>query len=264
MGFITIKARDTEEAKKVCEDIRAMIAKDPDLAGDTPIVMDIQAGELRGKSPKLPKDAAVSESALAPLVARYGDRVDSYDVDRVHKWTLQGVYLIADSECDYEGFQEAFEQNRDLFGDLKYKRGKQIPIHVYSIATDKSMVFYPELCFTKEHIPLMKKVFGEGRVYELGRRGDYLFTEQGRDIPAEVRWHGREGLRKGWLDTEDKAEAECSLIAERLQNAFSLMADDMSKVRYIKTLTSKEVSVTDAALIMIWKELHAMNARMDG
>lgn len=264
MGFITIKARDAEEAKKVCEDIRAMIAKDPDLAGNIPIVMDIQEGEWRGKSPKLPQDVAVSEFALASLVARYGSRVDSYDVDRVCKWRVDGIYLIADNERWHESFQEAFEQNRDLFGDLKYKRGKQIPVHVYSVATDKAMVFHPELCFTKEHVPLMKKIFGESRVYVTHSRAGLLFTEQGCDIPDEVRWQGIEGLQKGWFDTEDKAEAECSLLAERLQNTFSLMADDLSKVRYIKGLTSKEVSVTDAALIMIWKELHAMNTRMDG
>ena len=62
---------------------------------------------------------------------------------------------------------------------------------------------------------------------------------------------------------DERSEAENSLIAERLQNYFSLLGDDMSKVKHIKNLTSDEVSVTDAALVMIWKELHELNAKMN-
>lgn len=261
--YVKLKLRDTEEARKAHAYIRKLIARDPDLAGRMRVFIDIQEEGRADICTVLPDDVAVSDLALAPLVAKYGDCVEADDVDRVRKWTLQHVYLIADREGDLEGFQEVFEQNKDLF-EAKTQLGRVIPVSVYSVATDKAMIFKPRFTFGEEHVPLMKKLFGESRVYEVTSPAEYVFDRFGASIPNEVRDYGREGLRKGWFDTEDKAEAECSLIAERLQNSFSLLADDMSKVRYIKTLTSKEVSVTDAALIMIWKELHAMNARMDG
>ena len=260
MGFITISVKDNKEAMKVHEEIRAMIAKDPELVGDIQINMDIQTGEWS----QLPEDVAVSFVALAPLYARYGDQVDSFDIGRVRKQVLQEIYLIADWESDLEGFEEVFEQNKDLFDSEADQPGRGVPVFVYSIATDHATKFHPERSFTEKHVPLLKKLFGEGRVYEFTAPAKYVFNWQGSTVPNEVRDYGREGFRKGWFDTEDKAETECSLIAERLKNTFSLMADDLSKVNYIKTLTSSKVSVTDAALIMIWKELHAMNARMDG
>ena len=263
MGFITITVKDNEEAKKVHEEIRSMIAKDPELAGDIPITLDIQEGEWRDKYPKLPEDAAVSSAALGPLVARYGDRVDSYDIGRVRKQILQEIYLIADREADLEKFQETFEQNKDLFDSDADQPGRSIPVFVYSVATDHASKFYPEHSFTEKHVPLMKKLFGESRVYEVNARARYAFDWQGSAVPNEVRDYGREGFRKGWFDTEDKTEAECSLIAERLQRSLDLLADDMSKVSYIKNLTSDEVSVTDAALVMIWKELHELNAKLN-
>ena len=263
MGFITITVKDNEEAMKVHEEIRSMIAKDPELAGDIPITLDIQTGEQCGKYPKLPKDAAVSLDALAPLFARYGNQVDSYDLGRVLKQVLQEIYLIADREADLEKFQETFEQNKDLFDSDADQPGRSIPVFVYSVATDHASKFYPERSFTEKHVSLMKKLFGEGRVYEFTAPAKYVFNWQGSTVPNEVRDYGREGFRKGWFDTEDKTEAENSLFVERLQNYFSLLDDDMSKVRHIKNLTSDEVSVTDAALVMIWKELHELNAKMN-
>lgn len=262
--YVKLKLRDTEEARKAHAYIRKLIARDPDLAGRMRVFIDIQEEGRADICTVLPDDVAVSDLALAPLVAKYGDSVEADDVDRVRKWTLREIYLIADREGDLEGFQEVFEQNKDLFDHADDLHEKPIPVFVYSVATNKAVKFYPDRRFTEKHAPLLKKLFGEGRVYEYTSPAEYVFNWTGSTVPKEVRDYGREGFRKGWFDTEDKAEAECSLLAERLQNAFSLMADDLSKVRYIKGLTSKEVSVTDAALIMIWKELHAMNARMDG
>ena len=240
-----------------------MIAKDPELAGDIPITLDIQTGERRGKFPKLPKDAAVSPEALAPLYARYGDQVDSYDIDRVRKQVLQEIYLIADHEGGLEGFEETFEQNKDLFDNDADQPGRGVPVFVYSVATDHAAKFHPERNFTKKHVPLMRKLFGESRVYEFAAPAKYVFNWQGSTVPNEVRDYGREGFRKGWFANEDKTEAECSLIAERLQRSLDLLADDMSKVNYIRGLTSSGLSDAAAVLFLIWKELHALDGRMN-
>lgn len=262
--YIKLKLRDTEEARKAHAYIRKLIARDPDLAGRMKVFIDIQEEGRADICTVLPDDVAVSDLALAPLVAKYGDCVEADDVDRVRKWTLQHVYLIADREGDLEGFQEVFEQNKDLFDHADDLHEKPIPVFVYSVATDKAVKFYPDRRFTEKHVPLLKKLFGEGRVYEYTSPAEYVFNWTGSTVPNEVRDYGRDGLRKRWLDAGDKSEVECSLLTERLQNYFSLVNEDLSKIHYVKTLTSNEVSVTDAALIMIWKELHAMNVRMDG
>ena len=265
MGFITISVKDTEDANKVYAEIRDMISKDPDLAGNTRITVDVESGKYRGIQ-KLRSDAAVSGLALAPLVARYGDRVDSFDIDRVRKWTLREIYLIADREGDLEGFQEVFEQNKDLFDHADDLHEKPIPVFVYSVATDKAVKFYPDCRFTEKYVPLLKKLFGEGRVYEYTSPAEYVFNWTGSTVPNEVREYGREGFNKDWFDVpeDERSEAENSLIAERLQRSLELLADDMSKVNYIKSLTSGGLSDAAAVLFLIWKELHAMNARMDG
>lgn len=265
MGFITISVKDTKDANKVYAEIRDMISKDPDLAGNTRITVDVESGKYRGIQ-KLRSDAAVSGLALAPLVARYGDRVDSFDIDRVRKWTLREIYLIADREGDLEGFQEVFEQNKDLFDHADDLHDIPIPVFVYSVATDKAVKFYPDCRFTEKHVPLLKKLFGEGRVYEYTSPAEYVFNWAGSKVPNEVREYGREGFSKDWFDVpeDERSEAENSLIAERLQRSLSLLADDMSKVNYIKSLTSGGLSDAAAVLFLIWKELHAMNARMDG
>ena len=265
MGFITISVKDTKDANKVYAEIRDMISKDPDLAGNTRITVDVESGKYRGIQ-KLRSDAAVSGLALAPLVARYGDRVDSFDVDRVRKWTLREIYLIADREWDLEGFQEVFEQNKDLFDHADDLHDRPIPVFVYSVATDKAVKFYPDRGFTEKHVPLLKKLFGEGRVYEYTSPAEYVFNWTGSTVPKEVREYGREGFNKDWFEVpeDERLEAENSLIAERLHRSLSLLADDMSKVNYIKSLTSGGLSDAAAVLFLIWKELHAMNARMDG
>ena len=265
MGFIKISVKDTDDANKVYAEIRDMISKDPDLAGNTRITVDVESGKYRGIQ-KLRSDAAVSGLALAPLVARYGDRVDSFDIDRVRKWTLREIYLIADREGDLEGFQEVFEQNKDLFDHADDLHEKPIPVFVYSVATDKAVKFYPDCRFTEKHVPLLKKLFGEGRVYEYTSPAEYVFNWAGSKVPNEVREYGREGFNKDWFDVpeDERSEAENSLIAERLQRSLELLADDMSKVNYIKSLTSGGLSDAAAVLFLIWKELHAMNARMDG
>jgi len=265
MGFITISVKDTEDANKVYAEIRDMISKDPDLAGNTRITVDVESGKYRGIQ-KLRSDAAVSGLALAPLVARYGDRVDSFDIDRVRKWTLREIYLIADREGDLEGFQEVFEQNKDLFDHADDLHDRPIPVFVYSVATDKAVKFYPDRRFTEKHVSLLKKLFGEGRVYEYTSPAEYVFNWAGSTVPEEVRDYGREGFNKDWFSVpeDERSEAENSLIAERLQRSLDLLADDMSKVNYIKSLTSGGLSDAAAVLFLIWKELHAMNARMDG
>ena len=265
---IQIKARDIDEAASVYAEIREMIVKDPEHAGDIPITMDLyddQGGKLVRKFYQLPDDAAVSPDALAPLVARYGDRVTSVDVGRVRKQTLQRIFLIVEHETDLEGLQETFERNKDLFDGDADQSEKVVTVFVYSVATDQAVAFYPDCRFTEKHVPLLKKLFGEGRVYEYTSPAEYVFNWTGSTVPKEVREYGREGFNKDWFEVpeDERSEAENSLIAERLQNYFSLLGDDMSKVKHIKNLTSDEVSVTDAALVMIWKELHELNAKMN-
>ena len=134
---------------------------------------------------------------------------------------------------------------------------------MYSVATDHAAKFHPERSFTEKHVPLLRKLFGESRVYEVNARARYAFDWQGSAVPNEVRDYARDGFREERFDTEDKTEAECSLIAERLQRSLDLLADDMSKVNYIKGLTSNGLSDAAAVLFLIWKELHALNGRME-
>ena len=264
--YVKLKLRDTEEARKAHAYIRKLIAKDPDLAGRMRVFIDIQEEGRADICTVLPDDVAVSDLALAPLVAKYGDSVEADDVDRVRKWTLREIYLIADREGDLGGFQEVFEQNKDLFDHAGDLHEKSIPVFVYSVATDKAVKFYPDCRFTEKHVPLLKKLFGEGRVYEYTSPAEYVFNWTGSTVPKEVREYGREGFNKDWFEVpeDERSEAENSLIAERLHRSLSLLADDMSKVNYIKSLTSGGLSDAAAVLFLIWKELHAMNARMDG